>query len=394
MFCLLINVFDVILLRKKGGELGLEDEVDQIPYSVEWFFGKLKLKESVLSNVSIYFVVKDNYEIELCKRHFKSSCLINCNLIFTEDQVLQLQKSQSYNSYQTVVISSDQYQELFKSANLSILIENLPLQLDLKCLVQDNTQITKVAKSNHNINFVFETLPQCVFLINHLIAAAGKNELYDLVGVANDFFSKSINVVYLLENKRIKKNYRKREIALSCSKCRYYSLNQFLVQCSSLTELVAMFNEYKIDSFLQRSPEFYFRYKEQALVLEKVITSLKLPLIDSFSLLDNFYNRINQAKFLEKVLSSYNTNVDSIDNSKKFQKILFPRTIIYDSSNFDTPKFITDNPISFPVILKPSYSGNHNMTIVYNYENLVVELNKIKSEESSIVIQELISLEY
>lgn len=308
--------------------------------------------------------------------------------------------------------------------------------------------------------YVFETLSQTTLLINHLLLQYNRYisnsqkilndkhntpsintiefEIFDIKNEISKYFSNALIGLYLLETEIKDKNFRKREIVVSSKDIFYYPFIHFFSQvineffktnCNkeqvNLSSIIFEYiKNYKIDFFIQRSPIFYFAYKENSLAIQ---SGFKMY-FDDFRNLNILYKRSKQIEFLKEFcldfMNDYKSNFlsDKIndnkirndqniiynsnkDNEKQFNEknnfnidddfefnnnenynnkifLQIPNTYVADMSldnnYFDSIFDINTDTFKFnDIIIKPEYSGNHKLFLLRN-------LNKIKKSNTEL----------
>lgn len=364
----------------------ISNEGEPIPYSYDWFYDRLADSQQ---EIKFLFVFEKKSNLKIFKNLVKNKISHEFELILYNELSIyesdnSTNNSESEENNDNKIASNRKENSFLLICNSFIIneISNIFKNKDvLSIVILDLIPLEYNNNSNYlKYDYVYETLPQITNLVNFILT---NNKRLGISKLAKLFYEKSSKVLYLLENQPIKKNYRKREITISCQKIHYIPLNKYFQSTKNICELEFLLKKEDFKAFLQRSPEFYFKSKEKAIELENIMLKNGIKkIIDSFSFLDIFYNRPCQVVFLKKIVNEYNT----LHNK---EIIFFPNTSLLSEINLNSIS------LQFPLIIKPSYSGNHNMHVIQNKTELenYIEEYSIQKDNSEYLIQELIDHE-
>ena len=432
---------------------------DFIEHSVDWFFNELfydnnskELNEN--SKISKIFIIVDSEsQKEHCKSliHSSSSYKYLTNLI--SDYLLIDNFSSNNNNSNNILITTKNHKDekILSSINFDICFYVTDLQqLNITSIKntfnknvfnyeENNSSINNNSSNNlklinssfnKNYDYIFETLPQLKFIFKNILDKyrCNKNKL-DLRETTKDYFKNSKKILYLLEQHILEKNYRKREITLPCDKCLYIPLNYFLNLSNNKKELVELLRNYfksnslnmnnndYWDCYLQRCPELFMQHPDEAFELEKILYIIGIKqIVDPSNILIKYYDRSSQVLNLSSITKKYNdmlkanpkykslkeSSNNKIENLKDIVTLEFPKSIITNLYKIAVEEDKSIFNLKYPIIIKPSFCGNHKMKILSNKDslnnyvtNLKKEINELKDQyeddkKDTIIVQEIV----
>lgn len=392
-----------------------------IPFSINFF---QKIKENTC--FSLYFLIDDDEKdiLECIIKEFLNDnhCLDNKELLtYTIISHSQLQCTNTstknknenwilignmnfHNALSTYTKEREEYNNTSESSILNSISNSIKKNQSLNILI---TNLNPSSQSSFPIktlspDYIFETIEQSYKLISYIISSFNHNSnhnhtnnnhnssLNNVKSLSINYFKNSTKILYMLETKRIKKNYRKREVTISSDLILYIPILYYISMSNSVENLKNIVSSLGIKAFLQRSPEFYFENKEFSFQIQEILIELGVKLVDPFEKLDFLYNRINQLSYLHELKAKlYNSNSEFefyIPNS------CFDGSWVDDSNSNSNSKPIrqVNTLLNYPIIVKREYSGNHNMNILINKSDYFSFIENYKNHNQNLVFQELI----
>lgn len=414
-------------------------EIKQLEIELKLIFDEVMNRndESLVTIKELYICNNRNNNTSKC--NIKSMSIDNSSFA-----------NQNYSEF--VLITNDEKDSLIEYSKLVIHINDLvPLDTELLELLIDiegdsnetdeiyNIEYKNTLVSNSKI-ITFEILSQTIFLLKYVIKQTISNINNNTVSnnsktpssdnqLSLKYFNNSLNVLYLLEQEHLKKNYRKREITISSKEVRYISLVSILnelknynnIENNNKISLKDYLNNQNIKVFFQRNPQFYFSNSHLANKLIRLLKENGIKIIDDFFVFDILYIRSNMMLKFNNYIDKLNNNneikefIDYYNNSNSnsgifVQDIKIPDTLVLrvsndndskkesevifldsnsslNSNNKNIKRYLANNYqlndfLRKGIIIKEDYSGNHNMRVLLA-DNTLDTLDEQGSKRSS-----------
>ena len=366
----------------------LKEKLIILPYIENDVFDKYK-EIGILDK--IFYLCENEEEKNIIKEEHN---LLNLNK-FYECKFILKNNINNFFDYNIVIISEELNDfNLFSNNNFNIckIFNWMIFKEDENYLNFQKNVINSI--NFNNINLIIECLRQSSFLIEHLYKNINNEK--NMTQLFNNYFKDSLNCLYALDSKSHEKSYRKRELAHSSSKVKYYPFLNKNIPIKNLN-----FYPFKIHVFLQRCPYFYLNdtnyYKEN---IQKLIDSEKsIVQLHNISIIDILFNRFNVIKYINKFIED--SKEERIKNNLNIN-LLSPITKEFTYDFYDMnkninniKKIIKENNIKFPFLLKPNSCERHEMKLVISEEGLMNLFNNdnnnfFNNKNNSYIIQERI----
>jgi hypothetical protein len=411
------DIFILINLKKTEIEKGNNNNCEILlkPYILEQFFQVLN-GLNISNLIEIIIIVNTSEEV-----YYGEIIILEINKVLTNKFLkvslmnyleflsnLQTRKCKLNSKSILVTSMKNKYKLNFFESVLEITgMFNLST-VKLKNVIRnsDITNYSEETKINDKFYLKFELLSQTTELLKYLIEELSRNYFNSIKDSLVFYTSNAKKVIYLLEQEEKDKNYRKREIVVSCNKILYYSLTNIIEEAFLNNFSLSSYIKYlDFSLFLQRSPEFYFNSKELSNELMNLFQQSSVKVIDSFNLLDYLYRRSHQIKKLMNLLRNYDNKniIVKIPNSVTIIIPKINKKILYSFKYKQAIRIIRKG-----AIIKEDYSGNHNMKILkaniierrckknkFKFNQKIINLLKnYYQANTKIIVQELVPKDY
>ena len=293
-------------------------------------------------------------------------------------------KEELFSLQKYIVYISDDYIEDFtpiENKGNIIRILNWMLYKKTDDYVEHQKQTFKYIEYDKNTKtnkceLIIECLRQCNILIKYcfenisLIDSCDKFRQY----LIDNFISKGLKCLNILDHNSTSKLYRKRELAQTSQLVYYIPFMHHFIQLQNENDFDKYYSDVKV--ILQRNPYYYYDNKESYMknfqeIFDKkkqIVQLHKISVIDTlfdrhlvYELLYNFIQEVKdnlkQSNINVEVPYSIkyvlNENLTNIENLENLQKILEK-----------------DSKMKYPFMIKPISCTHHDMKLILNEEGL------------------------
>ena len=324
-------------------------------YTINESEKQLIIKEHEFLNLDKYFKVKFILKDELLS--FKDKFIIFISENYLEDFTL-------IENYGNIVRILNWM--LYKKTD-----DYLEHQKDTFKFIEYDTK-TKTNKCE----LIIECLRQCNILIKYCfdnLSLIGSNEKFRDY-IINNFISKSLKCLNILDHNSTSKLYRKRELAQTSQLVYYVPFMHHFIPLNDANEFDKYYQDVKV--ILQRNPYFYNEHKElyktnfqnifddkKSIVQLHNISVIDI-LFDRYLVYDLLYNFVNGIK---DDLKKENINLEV---PYSFKYILDEK--LNNFQNLENLKKILKNQdkLDYPFMIKPISCTHHEMKLILNEEGL------------------------
>lgn len=236
----------------------------------------------------------------------------------------------------------------------------------------------------NNCELIIECLRQCNILIKYcfdslsLINSPSKFREY----VIDNFISKGLKCLNILDHNSTAKLYRKRELAQASPLVNHIPFLHHFIPLKDETDFDKYYSDVK--AILQRNPYFYYANEELYKKNFQAIFDKKQSIVQlhNISVIDTLFNRYlvyellyNFVIGIKDVLKKSNINLE-VPYSIKY----ISEEKLSSNENLNNLKNIlkNDNKMEYPFMIKPISCTHHEMKLILNEEGL----NKIFNDEN------------
>ena len=323
------NEIEKQLITKEHEYLGLD----------KYFKAKFILKKDLLS-------LKDKYIIFISENYLEDFIPIenNGNIIRILNWMLY-KKTDDYLEHQKETFNYIEYDNKTKTNKCELIIE---------CLRQ----------SNILIKFCFDNIS------NNSINSYDKFREY----IINNFISKGLKCLNILDHKSTAKLYRKRELAQTSQLVYYIPFMHHFIPLKDVNDFDKYYRDVKV--ILQRNPYFYNDNKELYKTNFQQIFDTKKSIVQlhNISVIDTLFNRY---LVYELLYNFVNEIKDELKKSNIKLEVPYSYKYILDEKiskekNLENFKKILKNndKMEYPFMIKPISCTHHEMKLILNEEGL------------------------
>ena len=369
-----------LLFNEKASDLKLEI----LPY-IEENVLKRNIEEKLI-NYLFYYVQNENEKQIIMKEHeflgldkyFKAKFILKDDLLSLKDKYI-------------IFISENYLEDFVQIENYGNIIRILNWMLYKKTddYIEHQKETFKLIEYNNetktnNCELIIECLRQANILIKYCFDNLSLIDTYDKFRqyIINNFISKGLKCLNILDHKSTAKLYRKRELAQASLLVYYIPFLHHFIPLKDENDFDKYYKDVKV--ILQRNPYFYNDNKELYKKQFQEIFDKKKSIVQlhNISVIDILFNRYLVYDLL------YNF-VNETKNDLRQSNIVLevPYSIKYalneelnNSKNLENLKNIIkiDEKIDYPFMMKPISCTHHEMKLILNEEGL----NNIFNNES------------
>ena len=365
-------------------EKALHVKLEILPY-IEENVLKRNIEEKLI-NYLFYYVQNENEKQIIMKEHeflgldkyFKAKFILKDDLLSLKDKYI-------------IFISENYLDDFVQIENYGNIIRILNWMLYKKTddYIEHQKETFKLIEYNNetktnNCELIIECLRQANILIKYCFDNLSLIDTYDKFRqyIINNFISKGLKCLNILDHKSTAKLYRKRELAQTSLLVYYIPFLHHFIPLKDENDFDKYYKDVKV--ILQRNPYFYNDNKELYKKQFQEIFDKKKSIVQlhNISVIDILFNRYLVYDLL------YNF-VNETKNDLRQSNIVLevPYSIKYalneelnNSKNLENLKNIlkNDEKIDYPFMMKPISCTHHEMKLVLNEEGL----NNIFNNES------------
>ena len=369
-----------LLFNEKTSDVKLEI----LPY-IEENVLKRNIEEKLI-NYLFYYVQNENEKQIIMKEHeflgldkyFKAKFILKDDLLSLKDKYI-------------IFISENYLDDFVQIENYGNIIRILNWMLYKKTddYIEHQKETFKLIEYNNetktnNCELIIECLRQANILIKYCFDNLSLIDIYDKFRqyIINNFISKGLKCLNILDHKSTAKLYRKRELAQTSLLVYYIPFLHHFIPLKDENDFDKYYKDVKV--ILQRNPYFYNDNKELYKKQFQEIFDKKKSIVQlhNISVIDILFNRYLVYDLL------YNF-VNETKNDLRQSNIVLevPYSIKYalneelnNSKNLENLKNIlkNDEKIDYPFMMKPISCTHHEMKLILNEEGL----NNIFNNES------------
>ena len=365
-------------------EKALDVKLEILPY-IEENVLKRNIEEKLI-NYLFYYVQNENEKQIIMKEHeflgldkyFKAKFIKKDDLLSLKDKYI-------------IFISENYLDDFVQIENYGNIIRILNWMLYKKTddYIEHQKETFKLIEYNNetktnNCELIIECLRQANILIKYCFDNLSLIDTYDKFRqyIINNFISKGLKCLNILDHKSTAKLYRKRELAQTSLLVYYIPFLHHFIPLKDENDFDKYYKDVKV--ILQRNPYFYNDNKELYKKQFQEIFDKKKSIVQlhNISVIDILFNRYLVYDLL------YNF-VNETKNDLRQSNIVLevPYSIKYalneelnNSKNLENLKNIlkNDEKIDYPFMMKPISCTHHEMKLILNEEGL----NNIFNNES------------
>ena len=365
-------------------EKALDVKLEILPY-IEENVLKRNIEEKLI-NYLFYYVQNENEKQIIMKEHeflgldkyFKAKFIKKDDLLSLKDKYI-------------IFISENYLEDFVQIENYGNIIRILNWMLYKKTddYIEHQKETFKLIEYNNetktnNCELIIECLRQANILIKYCFDNLSLIDTYDKFRqyIINNFISKGLKCLNILDHKSTAKLYRKRELAQTSLLVYYIPFLHHFIPLKDENDFDKYYKDVKV--ILQRNPYFYNDNKELYKKQFQEIFDKKKSIVQlhNISVIDILFNRYLVYDLL------YNF-VNETKNDLRQSNIVLevPYSIKYalneelnNSKNLEDLKNIlkNDEKIDYPFMMKPISCTHHEMKLILNEEGL----NNIFNNES------------
>ena len=365
-------------------EKALHVKLEILPY-IEENVLKRNIEEKLI-NYLFYYVQNENEKQIIMKEHeflgldkyFKAKFIKKDDLLSLKDKYI-------------IFISENYLDDFVQIENYGNIIRILNWMLYKKTddYIEHQKETFKLIEYNNetktnNCELIIECLRQANILIKYCFDNLSLIDTYDKFRqyIINNFISKGLKCLNILDHKSTAKLYRKRELAQTSLLVYYIPFLHHFIPLKDENDFDKYYKDVKV--ILQRNPYFYNDNKELYKKQFQEIFDKKKSIVQlhNISVIDILFNRYLVYDLL------YNF-VNETKNDLRQSNIVLevPYSIKYalneelnNSKNLENLKNIlkNDEKIDYPFMMKPISCTHHEMKLILNEEGL----NNIFNNES------------
>ena len=376
-----------------------DTQLEILPY-IEENVLKKNIDENIIEY--LYYYAKDENEKNMITKEHQ---YLNLNKYFIPKFILKEELLSSSNNKYIIFISHN-YEEDFvqieKYGNI-IRILNWMLYKKTDEYIKHQKKTLEYIEYNNesktnNCELIIECLRQCNTLIKYCfdnISNIYKSNDFRQY-IIDNFVSKSLKCLYLLDHDSTVKLYRKREFAQSSVLIHYVPFLHHFLNLENEKDFDKYYRDCKV--ILQRNPYFYFSNKEKYNKYFQNIFDKKNYLVQlhHISIIDKLFNRYLVYQLLLDFMSEINKDSKELNFNLKV-----PFSIKYkideslnNSENLSIlRKLISEKKkeLEYPIMIKPINCKSHSMNLILNEDGLSeIFLNENKYKESMLKNKEFI----
>ena len=371
--------FDLLFKEKKS-----DVKLEILPY-IEENVLKRNVEEKLIENF-FYYVNDDNEKQMIEKEHeylgldkfFKPKFILKNELLSLKDKYILFISE----NYAEDFVQIENYGNIIRILNW-MLYKKTNDYLDHQKETFIYIEYDSKTKTN-NCELIIECLRQCNILIKYcfdnlsLINSPNKFREY----ITDNFISKGLKCLNILDHNSTLKLYRKRELAQASPLVYHIPFMHHFIPLKDESDFDRYYSDVKV--ILQRNPYFYYANEELYKTNFQAIFNRKQSIVQlhNISVIDTLFNR----HLVYELLYNFVTGIkDTLKQSNINLQVPYSIKYISDdklssNENLNNLKNIlkNDKTMEYPFMIKPISCTHHEMKLILNEEGL----NNIFNDEN------------